>query len=208
MSRLLLRLRHAGVGLPLMLLLLGCGSGSAWHLKDISGLTADLDFTLTDDRGRSVTASDYRGQPVVLYFGYTHCPDVCPTTLSTFAAALHALGAAGANARVLFVTVDPDRDSLAILRAYASAFGPQFVGLRGTPGQLRALAKRYRIGYSRGEAAANGSYEVTHSSAAFIFDARGRARLLALPEASASAIAGDLARLVASHAAGGNAPEG
>jgi protein SCO1/2 len=202
------RLRNIGIGVPLILLLLGCGGDRPWHLKDISGLTADLDFALTDDRGRAVSAADYLGQPVVLYFGYTHCPDVCPTTLSAFAAALHALGDAGANAHVLFVTVDPDRDSVATLRAYASAFGPQFVGLRGTPEQLRALAKRYRIGYSLAKPAADGSYVVTHSSAAFIFDARGRARLLALPETSATAIASDLGRLVGLRTGDGTRPAG
>ena len=162
----------------------------------IAGLTADLEFALTNDLGRPVTAADYRGQPVVLYFGFTHCMDVCPATLSTFAGALHALGDAGTRVHVLFVTVDPKRDDIATLHAYARGFGSQFVGLRGTADQLRTLAKRYRIGFSRGEPAPDGTYEVTHSSAAFIFDAQGRAQLLALPNTSPAAIVSDLGRLV------------
>ena len=180
----------------LALLLAACGGGGPWQLKDIKGVVPDLAFNLTDDSGRKVDAADYRGQVVLLFFGYTNCPDVCPTTLVKLSAALNRMGEAARRVRVLFVTVDPKRDTLDVLHRYASAFGSRISGLRGSEAELHALAKRYRISYSYGEPDANGDYEVTHSSAVFVFDATGAARLLILPDSGEKAIAHDLARLL------------
>jgi protein SCO1/2 len=166
---------------------------------DVSDSSPDLDFAMTRARdGKLVTAADYRGDVVLLYFGYTFCPDVCPLTLTNVAAVLTRLGPLADHVRVLFVTVDPNRDTLPVLKQYVSAFGPQFVGLRGTPDQLAALARRYRIAYS--VTSSNGRYEVTHSSAIYAFDASGAARLL-IPSLASSTpdIAGtaaDLRRLI------------
>lgn len=124
--------------------------------------------------GKEVSATDCRGKVVLLYFGYTFCPDVCPTTLLNLTMILKKLGPLADNVRVLFVTVDPDRDTLDILKQYASSFAPQTVGLRGTADQLAALAKRYRVAYSVERA----TKEVTHSSAVYVFDRNGSIRLL------------------------------
>ncbi|MGH7188604.1 MAG: SCO family protein [Burkholderiales bacterium] len=180
----------------LALLLAACGGGGPWQLKDIKGVVPDLAFRLTDDSGQKVSAADFRGQTVLLFFGYTNCPDVCPTTLAKLSAALKDMGPAGQSVRVLFVTVDPKRDTLDTLHSYVHAFGPRITGLRGSASELRELAKRYRISYSYGEPDANGDYVVTHSSAVFVFDAEGDARLLILPDSGEKAIAGDLRRLV------------
>jgi protein SCO1/2 len=149
--------------------------------------------------GKTVSEADYRGRIVLLYLGYTFCADVCPTTLANTAAVLGRLGAEADRVRVLFVTVDPDRDTPAVLAAYVQNFGPGIEGLRGTPDQLTALARRYRLLYSVTLAGAGRRYEVAHSEAIYVFDGFGRARLLlpALgPTADLAATAADLRRLV------------
>ncbi len=183
--------------LTLALLLAGCSRGEAhWRLKDVTGLLPDLQFQLRE-AGHSVDARDFRGKITLVYFGYTHCPDVCPTTLAQLRTALGRLGAASDAVRVLFVTVDPARDTAGRLQNYVHYFGPQFVGLRGDDAALRRLTKRYRVTYEAGRADARGDYEVAHSSGVFIFDRGGHARLLATPKDSVDAVAADLTRLVA-----------
>jgi protein SCO1/2 len=168
-----------------------------YTLKSISGLVSPLQFRLTNQDGDAVTAADYRHELVLLYFGYTQCPDECPTTLTTLANALHALGPQASRVRVLFVTVDPRRDSTAVLKRYVNHFGPQFVGLRPDEEELTSLSKRYRIAYQYEAPDKYGNYEVDHSSAVFIFDGEGRARLLALSDNTAQQVASDLRRLLA-----------
>jgi protein SCO1/2 len=178
--------------------LTGCGTGTppVGQLKDITGMMPELEFDMTSETGAKVTAKDFRGAPVLLYFGYTSCPDVCPTTLAMVRAALADLGARGRNVHVLFVTVDPGRDTTAKLATYLGYFGPQFVGLTGDDGALKHLTKRYRVGYSVGTPDANGNYEVTHSSAVFVFDDKGEARYLVRWGDQPEAIARALAKLV------------
>lgn len=178
------------------LVLAACAKGDdKWRTENVDGLVHALEFNLTDDAGRQVNAQDYRGKTVLLYFGYTSCPDLCPTTMSKLAQALKQTRDHGARDVVLFVTVDPQRDSAGRLHAYTRAFGPQFVGLRATPQELTALSKRYRITYSYGKPDKNGDYEVMHSTGVFVFDGTGRSRLLVLPNYPADAIAADLDRL-------------
>jgi protein SCO1 len=179
------------------LLLCACAPQGDWRLKNITGLSPELEFSMTDDAGRAVSAATYRGKTVLLFFGYTHCPDVCPTTLARLSAAIGALGERGDDVRVLFVTVDPARDSAALLANYARAFGSWVTGLRGTPAQLEALTRRYRVTYALGAPDASGNYDVAHSGGVFVFDRSGRARLLARPEDPAPAITADLERLLA-----------
>jgi protein SCO1 len=151
----------------------------ACHSTDISGTLPALDFTMTRaSDGKEVGAAGYRGKVILLYFGYTFCPDVCPTTLLNLTMILKTLGPLADKVRVLFVTVDPDRDTLDLLKQYASSFAPQTVGLRGTADQLAALAKRYRVAYSFEHATKDHPYEVTHSSAVYVFDRNGSIRLL------------------------------
>ncbi len=176
--------------------LAACGSsGPHFQLQSVTGLLPQLKFALTDQDGRSVTANDYRGKVVLLYFGYTHCPDACPTTLTTLSEALRRLGPEAQRMRVLFVTVDPARDTTAVMKRYVGAFGPEFVGLRGDDDALTTLSKRYRIAYHREPPDRNGYYAVDHSSAVFIFDASGQARLLAQETDNPRTIAMDLHRL-------------
>jgi protein SCO1 len=187
-----------GLTLLCLALCLGaCAPQGDWRLKNITGLTPDLEFSMTDDSGQPVSAATYRGKAVLLFFGYTHCPDVCPTTLARLSAAIGALPAHRDEVRVLFVTVDPKRDSAALLGNYARAFGPWVTGLRGSAPQLDALTRRYRVSYALGEPDASGNYEVTHSGGVFVFDRGGRARLLARPDDPAPAITADLQRLLA-----------
>jgi protein SCO1/2 len=180
----------------LALLLTACGSSQPWRLTNVSGLLPRLQFKMRRANGKRVTAQDFRGKTVLLYFGYTHCPDVCPLTLAKLSRALHTLGGAADRVRVLFVTVDPSRDTPAVLRQYVRAFGPHFVGLRGDDDQLQTLAKRYRVTYTAQQPDARGNYQVTHSSGVFIFDRRGDARLLATSSSKAPAISADLKRLI------------
>ena len=178
------------------LLLGGCATQLQPDVTDVRGLVAPLEFNLTNQNGRAVTAADYRGDVVMLYFGYTHCTDECPATLAMLADALDTLGPLASRVRVLFVTVDPRRDTIPVLKRYVGDFGPHFVGLRGTDAQLTAMIKRYRVSYHDEKPDKNGNYEVIHSSVVFIFDGRGRARLLAQTGFSSAAIATDVRRLL------------
>jgi protein SCO1 len=194
-----------GIGL---VLLAGCGSGAKWHAIDVSGNLPPLSFTMIRaEDGKEVTQADYRGKIVLLYFGYTNCPDVCPQTLANIDDILSRAGSAAKKVRVLFVTVDPNRDTDSVLAAYAKNFGPEIVGLRGTPDQLAKLARRYRVVYSVTPAGAGHPYEVTHSSAVYVFDGSGNARLLIASLASTTpdlaGTAADLKRLVVESQPGG-----
>lgn len=174
----------------------GCSNEPDWRLRDVSGLMPDLELRLTRAAdGETVTAADYRGKVVVLYFGYTNCPDVCPVTMARFSQALEALGDDADAVRVLFVSVDPRRDTRERLHRYVDAFGERFVGLRGDIPVLRDLTKRYRVTFGYGEPDETGFYDVSHSTAAFIFDRDGELHLMARSDASIDAIVTDLRRL-------------
>jgi protein SCO1 len=197
--RAMLRLIGASVALTL---LTGCGDSAKWHAIDVSGSLPPLAFTMTRaSDGKHVTAADYRGDIVLLYFGYTNCPDVCPETLSNLAQVLSRIGLDEQHVRVLFVTVDPNRDTPPVLAAYVKNFAPQIEGLRGTPDQLATLARRYRVLYSVSPATQNQPYEVSHSSAIYVFDQTGAARLiigsLSSTHPDIPGTADDLKRLVA-----------
>jgi protein SCO1/2 len=151
----------------------------AWHSTDMTGVLPALHFTMTRaSDAKTVTAADYKGKIVLLYFGYTNCPDVCPTTLLNITDMLKTLGKRADDVRMLFVTVDPNRDTLAILKESTGAFAPQVVGLRGTPDQLTTLAKRYRVSYSVKPAHDGKPYEVTHGAAVYVFNRQGDIKLL------------------------------
>lgn len=184
-----------------LLLLAGCGPSAKWHAIDVSGSLPPLSFRMTrSDDGKPVTEADYGGKIVLVYFGYTNCPDICPATLANIDDILRRLGPAAGDVRVLFVTVDPNRDTAPVLAAYAKNFGPEIIGLRGTADELAALARRYRVVYSVTPATEDHAYEVTHSSALYVFDGSGAARLIVASLASTTPdVAGttaDLRRLV------------
>jgi protein SCO1 len=141
--------------------------------QDVSvrGLIPPLAFTMTGvETGRQVTAADFKGSVVLLYFGYTNCPDVCPTTLYNMQRVQKAMGKSSEKVKILFVTVDPDRDTPPVLTQYAALFGGNVVGLRGTPDQLYSLARRYRVVFS---VVKKPVYTVTHSAAVYVFNAKG-----------------------------------
>jgi protein SCO1 len=166
-------------------------------VTDITGAMPNLEFSMVRaNDGRAVNASDYRGHVVVLYFGYTNCPDACPTTLSDLATVLQRLGARARDVRVLFVTVDPNRDSLAALKAYVNAFAPEIDGLRGSADAIARLARRYRVTYQVTPASPGHPYEVMHSDSVFFFDRDGRARYVATSVANAPLIAAHLKTLL------------
>jgi protein SCO1/2 len=186
--------------LPVLLaatLLTGCGHHENWKLLNLKGIMPQLQFNLHDDTGKAVTAKNYLGKIVMLYFGYTHCPDVCPATMARMSQALSSLGPKAKQVQVLFVSVDPKRDTPKVLQTYTHAFAPEILGLTGTQEQLRTLTKRYRVTYGYGKPDADGNYEVTHSSAIFIFDRKGNTRLMAQSTDNAAALAHDLRQLIA-----------
>lgn len=183
--------------LVLCVVLAACAEKTHWRTDNISGLMPKLAFNMTDDTGRSVSARTYAGKTVLLYFGYTNCPDVCPATLAKLGQALEATRNHGADTVVLFVTVDATRDTVERMHEYVHTFGSWFVGLRGVPDELEALTKRYRVTYSLGKPDENGAYEVTHSTGVFVFDGTGRSRLLMLPRDSAAEVTADLDQLSA-----------
>lgn len=190
----------AAAGIP-ALTLATHAARAAWHSQDISGVFPPLDLSMMDaNTGKPVTASNFRGKIVLLYFGYTLCPDFCPTTLTNLADVLDKLGALASQARVLFVTVDPNRDTLDALKGYVKLFAPQIEGLRGTPDQLAELARRYRVAYSVTPASNGHPYQVTHSSIVFVFDAAGQARLIltsmSSPKPDIDGVAADLRQLI------------
>ncbi|HDR9257938.1 MULTISPECIES: SCO family protein [Burkholderia] len=168
-----------------------------WHLTNVTGHLPDLSFTLTGGDGRPVDASAFRGRVALVYFGYTHCPDVCPETMARLMEVLAKLGPRANDVRILFVSVDPARDTPQALQSYVAAFDAAHArGLTGSDGQIESLAKRYRVAYQMEQRDPSGGYEVTHSSAVYIFDAQGRARLLATDGDSPDAIAADVRRII------------
>ena len=173
----------------LALLLAGCSQPN-WRMTDISGAMPKLEFRMTA-KGKPASAQDFRGKVVALFFGYTHCPDVCPATMANLTDMLAKVSSP--DVAVLFVTVDPERDSDHVMADYARAFSPQVVGLRGTANQLAALARTYRVAY---DVKKGPPYEVTHSNAVFFFDKDGRARLVTTDTSDAAAMAQDVKRLL------------
>lgn len=173
------RLLRIVIGFTLAATVGGCDANRSWHATYIGGSLPALSLTMTranDDK--VVTADDYRGKVVLLYFGYTFCPDVCPLTLNNTAHAIAALGPQASDVKLLFVTVDPGRDQLSNLKSYAAAFGPSVDALRGDEDQLATLARRYRVAYSVDQGGHGKPYVVMHGSAMYAFDRRGRVRLL------------------------------
>lgn len=168
-----------------------------WQLTNVTGHLPDLDFSLTGDDGHAVTGDTFKGRVSLVYFGYTHCPDVCPETMGRLMQVLGKLGPDAQKVRILFITVDPARDTPQALHDYVGAFDAQHAeGLSGTDWQIESLAKRYRVAYQMEKRDPNGNYEVTHSSAVYVFDSQGHARLLATDHDTPDAIAQDLRRII------------
>src|SRR5215472_9067249 len=183
--------------LALALCLAACSREPSWHATNITGAMPRLEFQMTRaGDGSPVSAATYRGKVVLLYFGYTHCPDICPTTLANLSDALKQLEGRASGVRVLFVTVDPDRDTSKVLGEYVTAFAPEIDGLRGSDDALASLARRYRVAFGVTPAQDGQPYTVMHSDAVFFFDRTGRARLVTTSTTDTAAVAADVKRLL------------
>jgi protein SCO1/2 len=179
-------------------LLAGCGEPtlpSPFHASEVGAKLAQADFSLTDHNGKPRTLADFRGKAVVLFFGYTHCPDVCPTTLADLAQAMRLLGKDAARVQVLFVTVDPERDGAEMLAQYVPAFDPSFLALRGDAQQTAQVAQAFGVVYQKQPTSSG--YNMDHSAGTFLIDTAGRTRLLAPYGQRAEWLAADLRLLLA-----------
>lgn len=182
-----------------LLLLSACGKDVSVDYRgtDITGADFGKRFELIDHNGRTRTLADFKGKLVVLFFGYTHCPDVCPTTLSDTAAALKLLSPdEAARIQVLFVTVDPARDSPAMLQQYVPYFHPSFLGLWGTPDQVAKAANEFRVFYRKHQEPGVNGYAIDHTAGSYVLDAAGRLRLLLPFALPAEDMAHDLRQLL------------
>ena len=179
------------------LALAGCGAGAPkFKSSDVTGTGFGRDFALSDHAGKPRVLADFRGKVVVLFFGYTQCPDVCPTTLAALAEALKELGPDAARVEVLFVTVDPERDTAELLSNYVTAFGPSFIGLRGDADAIARTAKEFKILYQKRPGRTPESYTVDHSAGSFVFDPQGRLRLYVGNGQGADVFAHDIRELL------------
>ena len=163
---------------------------------DITGAEYARDFDLPDANGRRRTLADFKGRVVVVFFGFTHCPDVCPTTMIELAEVKKALGPDGARVQGIFITVDPERDTPELLRAYIGNFDPSFVALRGSVEETAALAKRFKIFYAKVPGKTEGNYTIDHTAASFVFDPNGKVRLYTRYGSGAEALKSDLRLLL------------
>ncbi|MDK9724611.1 MAG: SCO family protein [Sterolibacteriaceae bacterium MAG5] len=185
------------LALALGLLLSACSDPVKFNATDISGVDWGKDFALTDHTGKARHIADYKGKAVVLFFGYTQCPDVCPTTLAGMRDAMKLMGEDAARVQVLFVTLDPARDTPQLLAQYVPWFEPSFVGLWADEATIAATAKEYKVFYTKQPGKEPGSYSIDHSAASYAFDPQGRLRLTIRHGEAPERIAADLKLLLA-----------
>jgi len=180
-----------------VLALAGCSPDAPKFMaSDVTGTAFGRDFALTDHTGRARTLADFRGKAAVLFFGYTQCPDVCPTTLAALAEAMRQLGPDAARVQVLFATLDPERDSAELLSHYVTAFDPSFLGLHGDADATARAAKEFKILYQKQPGRTPETYTIDHSAGTFVFDPQGRLRLYVSHGQAADVFAHDLRELL------------
>lgn len=164
---------------------------------DVTGADYAKGFSLTDHNGKQRTLQDFAGKVVVVFFGYTQCPDVCPTSMAELAEIRKSLGPDGARLQAIFVTVDPERDTPQVLKAYMANFDPTFLALRpSSPEQLAALAKDFKVYYKKVEGTTATSYTMDHSAGSYVYDTKGQLRLFTRYGSGATALAGDIRQLL------------
>ncbi|MCA0212992.1 MAG: SCO family protein [Proteobacteria bacterium] len=186
--------------------LLACVAGLAacspdkpqFRAIDITGAEYARDFNLTDHNGQPRSIKDFAGKVVVVFFGFTQCPDVCPTALAELAEVKRMLGKDGDKLQGIFVTVDPERDTPEVLKGYMANFDPSFLALRGTAEQLAAMAKDYKVYYKKVDGKTPTSYTMDHSAGSFVYDTQGRIRLYTRYGSGAQALADDIRLLLKS----------
>lgn len=168
----------------------------AFEATDITGADFASGLSLTDHHGKPASLKDFKGKVVVLFFGYTHCPDVCPTTMSDMAQAMKQLGKDADNVQVLFVTLDPARDTPDVLAKYVPYFDPRFLGLYGTEAEIAETAHNFKISASKQPPDARGNYSIDHSAGTYVYDKQGKIRLYFNYGASPATMAHDLRLLM------------
>ncbi|MCC7082501.1 MAG: SCO family protein [Burkholderiales bacterium] len=178
-------------------LLVGCAP-ETFRATDITGAEFARRLELSDHHGKVRGLADFRGKVVVVFFGYTHCPDVCPTTLAKLAEVAKSLGGDADKLQVLFITVDPERDTTAVLSRYVPAFDARFIGLTGDPAAIARTAKEFKVIYQKQPGNAPDAYSVDHSSGTFVFDPQGRVRLFVRHDQSVEDLVHDIRLLLRS----------
>jgi protein SCO1/2 len=183
-----------------VLALSACGDKAkpvVFNNTDLTGLNYAKDFSLHDHNGKLRTLADFKGKAVVVFFGFTQCPDVCPTTMMEMSNVMKALGPDAERVQVLFVTVDPERDTAALLAQYVPAFDPGFLGLRGDLAETEKTAKEFKVFYQKVPGKTPGSYTVDHTAGSYVFDPQGRIRLFIRHGQGIDPIVQDLKTLLA-----------
>lgn len=163
---------------------------------DITGADFAMDFKLTDHHGETRQLSDYQGKVVALFFGFTHCPDICPTTMADLAAAMKLMGKNSDHVQVLFVTVDPERDTQAVLSEFVPSFDSRFVGLTGTTEEIERTAQTFKIFYAKQQEPGQSGYSFDHSAGVYVYDKKGKIRIYLKYGQKPQEIAHDLSRLL------------
>jgi protein SCO1 len=183
-------------------LLSGCdrlGGGApkpSFKAVDITGAEYARELSLTDTEGKKRQLADFKGKVTLVFFGFTQCPDVCPTTLAELAAVKRDLGKVGDRVQGVFVTVDPQRDTPEVLKAYIASFGPGFTALRGSDDETQAAAKNFKVFYAKAPGRTEGSYTMDHTAGTYVFDASGKVRLFVRYGGGAEALRHDLQLLL------------
>jgi protein SCO1/2 len=183
--------------LCLGLLLGACSPPAKFNATELTGIDWGKDFALTDHHGKPRRLGDFKGRAVIMFFGYTQCPDICPTTMSTMRDLMGKLGPDAERVQVIFVTVDPERDTPQLLAHYVPSFHPSFIGLYGDATATEATAKEFKIFYRKQPGQASSTYSVDHTAGSYVFDPRGRLRLYLRHGETPERIAQDLKRLLA-----------
>jgi protein SCO1 len=171
-------------------------SASTFKNTDVTGLDYAKDFAMPDHNGKMRTLADFKGKAVVVFFGYTQCPDVCPSTMAEMASVMQELGPQADKVQVLFVTVDPERDTPALLSKYVPSFDPRFLGLVGDKAQTEKIAKDFKVFYQKVPGKEPGSYTMDHTAGSYVFDPQGRIRLFVRHGQGAEPIVHDLKLLL------------
>jgi protein SCO1/2 len=180
-------------------LLLGCDKfnhAPQFQNTDLTGLDYAKDFALTDHNGKPRTLADFKGKVVVMFFGYTQCPDVCPTTMVEMANVIKELGPAGKDVQVLFVTIDPERDTQQLLAQYVPAFNPTFLGLYGDAAATARTAREFKVFYAKVPGATPSTYSMDHTAGSYVFDRNGKLRLFLRHGKGPATIVPDLRQLL------------
>jgi len=175
----------------------GSNATPTFHFTDITGAEFARKLDLADVDGKQRSLADWNGKVTVVFFGYTQCPDVCPTTMAELAQIRKLLGADGDKLQTVFVTIDPERDTAEVLKAYVANFGPGVVALRGNAEQTAATAKEFKVFLQKVPGKTAGSYTMDHSAASFVFDPKGRVRLFVPYGSDPKVLAADIKQLAA-----------